>query len=444
MLILIMGTPVASGNRGVMALGASIADLFLGASPDAEVGFLQVHKPSGDVRIQTRHGVRMVPVTTCRMSHRSALKDHLIWILVMSFVYRFVPSVAVRRAIERNIPWIGSVAAADLVGDVRGGDSFSDIYGLKRFFLAFLPVLSVILVKGFIVHLPQTYGPFRTRSAKWLARWLLRRSSVVIARDRESQRIAQELVGPGLEVQLSPDVAFALHVEVPAALSTEPPLGGKLPPTTIGINVNGLMFNGGYRRDNMFGLKLDYRAFVPALVSSLLSDPAVEVLLVPHTIASPGDPESDNEACHNVRDNLPADLQARIRIVTGDYDAHQIKGVIRQCDFFVGARMHSCIAALSQGVPCVGVAYSMKFRGVFESVGMSDWVVDGRVADHDQAVAAILALYQSRDSIRNVLAENSGHARQRLGEVFDRIVRGEPDTDPAGLSEIDGLIVQSR
>ena len=138
------------------------------------------------------------------MSLRSALRDHLLWILLMAFVYRFVPLENVRGSIRKHTPWIEAVAAADLVGDVRGGDSFSDIYGLKRFCLAFLPVLSVILIKGSIVHLPQTYGPFRTRTARFLARFLLRRSSAVIARDLESQRIAQDLVGSRLEVAAQP------------------------------------------------------------------------------------------------------------------------------------------------------------------------------------------------------------------------------------------------
>lgn len=444
MRILIMGTPVASGNRGVFALGASIVDLCSGAAPDAEVRFLQVHKPSGDIRIRTRRGIRMIPVTTCRMSHRSALRDHLLWILMLAFVYRLVPSEKVRGAIRKSTPWIASVASADLIGDVRGGDSFSDIYGLKRFCLAFLPVLSVILIKGSIVHLPQTYGPFRTRTARVLARFLLRRSSVVIARDLESQRIAQELVGSQLEVELSPDVAFSLHSEAPAELLTDPPLGGELPVRTIGLNVNGLMFNGGYSGGNMFGLKLDYRAFLPALISSLLKDPSVEILLVPHTIAPNGDPESDNEASRQVRDMLPVDLQSRIRTVVGDYDAHQLKGVIRQCDFFIGSRMHSCIAALSQGVPCVGVAYSMKFAGVFESVGMGDWVIDGRVTDCDQAVASIVELYESRDAVRSGLAERADQARQRLNEVFGKMVEGATRGDSVQLDQAIGLAVESR
>jgi polysaccharide pyruvyl transferase WcaK-like protein len=284
-------------------------------------------------------------------------------------------------------------------------------------------VLSVILIKGSIVHLPQTYGPFRTSGARFLARLLLRRSSAVIARDRESQRVAQVLAGGRLKVKLSPDVAFALHPEAPPQLLTEPPLSGHPPAGMIGLNVNGLLFNGGYKGGNEFGLKLDYRAFVPALIRRLLTHTGVDLLLVPHTIAPPGDPESDNEACRGVRDMLPPDMQSRVRIVTGDYDAHQLKGIIRQCDFFIGSRMHSCIAALSQGVPCAGVAYSMKFAGVFDSVGMGGWVVDGRAADCEQAVSAILDLYEARDAVRENLARSADAARTRLDEVFHEILR---------------------
>lgn len=430
-----MGTPVASGNRGVVALGASIADLCLTAAPEADVRYLLVHKPWDDVGVRTKNGIRNIPVTTCRMSHRSALRDHLFWILALSFIYRIIPLRSMRGLIVRKTPWIGSVASADFVGDVRGGDSFSDIYGLKRFILAFLPVFSVLLIKGSIAHLPQTYGPFRTRTARCLARFLLRRSSVVIARDKESQRIAQELVGDRHVVQLSPDVAFALHAEAPDEIMAEPPLLEGLSPGTIGLNVNGLMFNGGYHGGNMFGLKLDYRDFLPNLISRLLSETSADVLLVPHTLAESGDVESDNEASRLVRDMLTPEEQQRVRIVKGEYDAHQFKGIIRQCDFFIGSRMHSCIAALSQGVPCVGVAYSMKFAGVFESVGMKDWVIDGRTTDHLRAIEGVLSLYSTREEVREGLAVSANDARSRLAGIFFRMLHGRSERSEELKSE---------
>ncbi|RPJ33210.1 MAG: hypothetical protein EHM17_11090 [Verrucomicrobiaceae bacterium] len=421
--LLIMGTPVEPGNRGVMALGASIADLCKAVHEDKSVAFLQVHKPAADVVVRSGAGDFMVPVITCRMSPRVRLRDHLLWILLMSLLYRLLPFCALRLKIRRSVPWIDAVLAAELVGDVRGGDSFSDIYGLKRFAMAFLPVFSVILLRGSMVHFPQTYGPFRSKTARCLARYLLRHSSAAVARDPESQKIAQVLAGEKLRVGLSPDVAFALHPAKPAEIQTAPPLDAPLSANVIGLNVNGLMYFGGYTGRNEFGLKLDYRSFVASLVVRLLEEHPGELLMVPHTFAIAGDPESDNEASRQVREALPDELQKRVRIVTGDYDAHQLKGIIGQCDFFIGSRMHSCIAALSQGVPCVGVAYSMKFRGVFESVGMEDWVVDGRDVDENEALRRVLELYRKRDEVRATLAVNAAAARARLKEVFAEILQ---------------------
>ena len=48
-----------------------------------------------------------------------------------------------------------------------------------------------------------------------------------------------------------------------------------------------------------------------------------------------------------------------------------MKYLIGQCDFFVGSRMHSCIAAVSQCVPAVSIAYSDKFIGVMATLGLS-------------------------------------------------------------------------
>jgi len=115
---------------------------------------------------------------------------------------------------------------------------------------------------------------------------------------------------------------------------------------------------------------------------------------------------------------LPPELRARVRIVTREYDQYEIKGVIGYCDFFIGSRMHACIAALSQGIPCVGIAYSMKFEGVFDSVCMGDWVVDGRSTTNEKAIRRILQLYRRRDSVRVELAQQANMARSRLREIF--------------------------
>lgn len=419
MRIGIMGTPTSSGNRGVLALGAALVRLCQEHNPGAETilfGSQRDERPAVMRPFGRAVPIRIVP---WRLSPKARLKDNLFVIFGASLVYRTLPPA--RRFLRHRIPWIGEVAQASFVGDVRGGDSFSDIYGLERFLVATLPVLSIILIKGSIVQFPQTYGPYKSRVARAVARYVLRHSSVVIARDKDSQRVAQDLVGSAQTVRLSPDVAFALYSDPNPPLRFTPPLANGIPPRTIGVNVNGLMYGGGYTGRNMFGLKFDYPAFLAELLTALLSRQEGAIILVPHTIAPHGDVESDNEASEKVRAALPPELQHRVHVLEGELDAHQLKGVIRQCDFFIGSRMHSCIAALSQGVPCVGVAYSMKFKGVFESVDMGDFVVDARAVDASEATRRILDLYHSRDAKRPILAAAVRSAQQRLAQVFTEL-----------------------
>jgi len=419
----VTGAYVSAGNRGVLALGSSLVNLCAEASGQ-EVCLLVGNRDNRPVPMRVAGTVRSIRLVHHRMSPKALVRHHFFWVVLAAVLYRLIPLSAARRRISHFTPWIRALEQASVVGDVRGGDSFSDIYGMKRFVLGFLNAWTVILVKGSMVQFPQTYGPYKSPLARRMARYLLRRSAVVIARDRESQKVAQDLLGPGREVWLSPDVAFSLEVVRPERIELDPPLeagirsqesGGIKP---IGLNVNGLMYRGGYTRNNQFGLKLDYPALLRELVPALLREHPGELWLVPHTFAASGNVESDPQASRELRDSLPKELQARVRLVAREYDQHEIKGVIGECDFFIGSRMHACIAALSQGVPCVGVAYSMKFAGVFETVGVRDWVVDGRSVGNDEAVATILARYRNRESTRRPLGAAAEQARARLRQVF--------------------------
>ena len=422
--IAILGTPVSSGNRGVMALGASLVGLCARMVGVENVILMQGHHESCQVEYRVDGKGVNVPLVNYRLSPKARLRDHLFWIVGASILYRVWGSKGLRNALARYTPWIRALEEADIVGDVRGGDSFSDIYGMGRFLTGFLCAWTVVLVKGSIVQFPQTFGPYKSPVARCLANYLLRRSSVIMARDRESQRLAQAHVGKSRQVLLCPDVAFSLEPLQPEKITTEPPFHGlSVPQGTIGLNVNGLMYNGGYTRNNMFGLKMDYRALLPELIEALLKEHGGELWLVPHAFAPAGNVESDPEACEMVRSALSSETRDRVRIVTGDYDCHELKWLIGKFDFFVGSRMHSCIAALSQGVPCAGIAYSRKFEGVFDTLGMAEWVVDGRKVSDQEAISVILKLYGRRQEAREELWARAQEARSRVEKVFEQSIK---------------------
>jgi colanic acid/amylovoran biosynthesis protein len=419
----LMGTPVDCDNRGVLALGSSLVELTLDVIPQARVSFLVGSRNEAPVRIRVGDGLREIPVVNYRLSLRSDWRTHLFWIFLLSLIYRLIPISGVRRAIKSTTPWIRTVAEADMVGDICGGDSFSDIYGVPRFLLNSIEMLSVIIVRGDIVLLPQTYGPFSNSIARAVARWITRHASSILVRDRKGIDFVKSLIGRDCgEVNYCPDVAFALRAECPTEVQVDPPLPSDSGTGIIGFNVNGLMYNGGYTRDDMFSLKLDYQAFLPDLLVSLLNEQGNRLLLIPHTYGTEGTVESDLDSSIKVRDALPEKLRHRVHVVTGNYDQHELKGIIGKCDFFIGSRMHTCIAALSQAIPCIGIAYSYKFSGVFDSVGMGDWVVDGRIVDNQTAMDRILSLYREKEKARQKLVRESIQARNELRDAYGQLL----------------------
>jgi len=424
--VCIMGASMATGNRGVSALGNSLVKLIKAARPDAEVTFLLgLRQPR---TFQAWLGDKSYPVQTInfRMSPKAPVRQQLWWILFFSLLYRALPSRILRHWIKRRFPWIRNVVEADFVGDIRGGDSFSDIYGLRRFVLGSLPVISVIWLRGWIALLPQTHGPFKSSVSKKLANYILRHTNPIMSRDQQSLIIIKELLGRNDHVKCAPDVAFALPVRQPEFFRAEPPLPAETAGSWVGLNVNGLMYSGGYTQKNMFGLKLDYAKFLIQLSESLLKDPQRRLFLVPHTFAPPGNVESDPEACSKVWQQLPAELKPRVHVLQGEFDQNEIKGIIGRCEFFIGSRMHACIAALSQGIPTVGVAYSKKFIGVFQSVGAEDAVIDGRDYDAEEAVKRTLAVFENRAALRKILAIRIVQAQTDLASFFNQMLERAP------------------
>jgi polysaccharide pyruvyl transferase WcaK-like protein len=308
--------------------------------------------------------------------------------------------------------WLGGVlnggaraiAGADAVLDISGGDSFSDIYGPQRFRSICLGKLATLEARRPLVLLPQTYGPYESAAARRLARDIVRRAAVAWARDDRSFASLAELLGDELDParhRSGVDVAFGLPAIAPAALPDELDrwLTERGSRPVAGVNVSGLLHAAGGGADR-YGLRGTYEPMTAALVRRLVAEGA-RVVLVPHVV---GGPECDAAACRRVLSDLGAEAHGAVLALDGDYDASGAKWLIGQLDFFAGTRMHSCIAALSSGVPAAGLAYSKKTLGVFESCGQGDAVPDLRSEADGAVVDRVAELFRERERRRTALA----------------------------------------
>jgi colanic acid/amylovoran biosynthesis protein len=352
-------------------------------------------------------------------------KNHLVTLLIMAMVGRCLPK-GLRSRFWNSNPFLRAILDARAVLDITGGDSFSDIYGLKRIILGSLPKILVLLLGQKLVLLPQTYGPFTSRVARSLARWILRRAAGIYSRDREGLDQITRLVGSKsmrAQPQFCPDVAFTLDAIAPKEINIVPsPLPSNGTKIVIGFNVSGLLWNGGYSRDNMFGLQVDYKQLVVTLIDKILQSQDTAVLLVPHVFPESSlVVESDPQACQEVFDPFKDRYPGRIFLVKGMYNQSEIKSIIGQCDFFLGSRMHACIAAISQGIPAVGLAYSKKFVGVFDSVDVGDWVIDLRIEKFQGIIDRVVSLMNDRNALSDRLKLSIEESKRQVTLVFERM-----------------------
>ncbi|MBD3242860.1 MAG: hypothetical protein GF331_19870, partial [Chitinivibrionales bacterium] len=146
---------------------------------------------------------------------------------------------------------------------------------------------------------------------------------------------------------------------------------------------------------------------------------------------------SDEVACRRVQQRLSDGPEAhRVHMPPLPYDQREVKLLVGRCELFIGSRMHACIAALSQGVPAVGVAYSRKFTGVMETLGMESLAIDLRTETPDTIVRMIENIYDSRRSVRATLNAKLPQVKDSVLKLFGDIAGaleyggrcGQPDT----------------
>lgn len=415
--VCLLGCSFETGNFGVSALAASLVSIIYKIKPNA-VFTLLIPNKEDTLRIVNVAGIPVKVISIAyRRSPLSRANKNIVVITILSYLAR-IPFLRTW-AISHN-PILTLIDLADFIGDIHGGDSFSDIYGLRRFKMGCIP-LHWIRYLGKPLHmLPQTYGPFFSPGATKLARIVFRYARNLQARDRDSQAIALSL-SEKTSVAVVPDVAFCLEPHPKADWQSEFSYINPEKPL-IGLNVSGLLYRGGYTQDNMFGLTLNYATFSHRLAERLLLETNYNILLIPHTVSSSFTIEDDRSACNAVLDVVHRGNEGRILVLEKDYDQSELKSVIGSCSFFIGGRMHACIAALSQGIPTVGIAYSKKFKGVFDIAGKPDWVLPATEMEEPEAIDFVLRCIETSKHLHRELVLQMESLRSSIYEDFQALI----------------------
>ena len=300
--------------------------------------------------------------------------------------------------------FLNSIKKCKCVFDFTDGDSFTDIYGKERFYQRTAVKKAVIDHGVPLVLGSQTIGPFNDAQVRQLAVEVIRNAAEVFARDKASYDYTVKI--SGREPKLTSDIAFWLPFETIELPGSEKP--------RLGINPSGLLWNGGYTKDNQFGLTVDYREYCRGVIRAL-SD-TFEIHLIPHAfLVGVASPENDLDAVYALHEEFPQTVFAPI-----PKTPMEIKSYIAAMDVFTGARMHATIGSFSADVPVIPFSYSRKFEGLFESLDYP-FVVHGKGDTTEEAVKKTVKYAHERDLLKENMKNGKLIVQQSNDDILSQV-----------------------
>lgn len=285
----------------------------------------------------------------------------------------------------------------DFVIDMSGGDSFSDIYGLKRMLRESFYKLMAINNKIPLVLGPQTYGPYNKIISKIIARKIMKNATLIFSRDKKSSDMVYDI--SKIRTIDTTDLAIRLPYKKEKKTKNK----------SIGINVSALMWNKGFNGKNQFELKVNYKKYINELVKSLKQKKEYEIYLISHVNAS--GIEDDYKLCKELAQKYNVCVAPKFKT------AIEAKTFISTLNILIGSRMHATIAAFSTEVPTISLAYSKKFEGLYKSVNYN-YYIDAKKINTDEALKLTDIYIGEIDKIITAEKESLALAIRKLS-VFD-------------------------
>ena len=113
-----------------------------------------------------------------------------------------------------------------------------------------------------------------------------------------------------------------------------------------------------------------------------------------------------------------------VNVLTNEYSAAELKGLIGQFDFFIGERLHSVVNAMSMGVPSIVISNSADQRlGIIKMFGQEDAICYIEALDADTLMSKISDIWsEDRSSDLRSKAEIMRKRAMLNGRLLKRLL----------------------
>ena len=235
----------------------------------------------------------------------------------------------------------------------------------------------------------------------------IKKFNYIVARESITYEMLNEVLDEN-NVFCYPDPAFVLKAErwdykIPNCD------GG-----TVGINLSNFV-------GKDVGENTLYASNIEELIDFILEETYFNILLLPHVYWKGQD---DRIECEKIYRKYKD--SSRIYYFDKKVNYCQIRYVIGQCRFFIGARTHAMISAYAMCVPSLALGYSVKSKGIAKDIGLQErLVVDfDKLTSKNDIKYAFIYLIENEASIREHLKitmpayiENAYNAKKIIDKI---------------------------
>lgn len=407
-----------SGNKGAAAmLQSSIAQLQERYGGSLNINLMSVY-PDEDRMQLPWDFIRVVP---CKPEQ---LLFFAFPLAVFHWLFRWCKPVA--RLLERN-PIIGAYCRTDFVID-EAGISFVDERGVILNTYAFVCAAVPLLLGVPVVKYSQAMGPFKNPVNRFLAKWILPKLRLVVARGEKTLANLHE-IGIVDNVKLCADGAFSMrdcadaHERVTCAKEADAAFySGRV----VGMSLSSVV------EKKCAKAGIDYRGIMTRFVDSLCEQ-GYRVLIIANAarINSTKTRNNDLMVCDAVYEG--AAHKESIRWAHKEMEAEEIREYIGCCEVLVASRFHAMIAALERKVPVLLVGWSHKYQEVLDMFRLGRYAINYRELSLGSLSQAFEGFMSETDEIRKKLdaylpavLKSSHENMELISAELERVLAAQP------------------
>lgn len=354
--------------------------------------------PELDSKECTRYGIRVVgypPKTQHRLLY---FLYRLLVSLLLSLLWRMMKAAKMNLQTILNERYLTEYRRADIVIDLSG-DSFSDS---KRGYsiLNAIGMMIAILLKKPLVLYSQSIGPFGYLTMP-VARFCLNRADLIIVREALTEHYLKSIgVNKKVPIHVAADCAFLLEPTPKERLHEIMILEGirkEEENLLVGLSVSELEKKAS-KNNNQCNT---YIRLMAQVINYLVLEMNAKVIFVPHVMFPLKWGDDDRSIAREIVQALKT--RRKCLLIEHEYTPNELKGIIGQCDLFIGSRMHANIAALSMHVPTIAIGWSYKYYGIMQRLGLEEYVCDFSTVTFEELRVKINKIWSKRNEIQKQL-----------------------------------------